>query len=143
MIVSVRMADDLAERRRQAIARLDAELMAAADTGTAASTTNVQAPGAARKIAWAPAGLLAGAMFGGAVAGPPGVAYFAALGAISGSYRAYTGRSLLQNFSESSLQLHGFEKFSGGSLPPMVTVPIPSSRGCATSCAPVSSKPPC
>jgi len=76
----------------EAIARLDAELIAAAAASLEPSVSTKQ------RVGFFAGGLLGGWMFGGAIAGPAGIVYCTALGAFAGGYRAYTGRPLAEIF---------------------------------------------
>ena len=99
------------ERRLAAIARLDAELASA----VAAPSTPLL-----RKPVWVVSGALAGWMFAGAVAGSVGAPFCAALGAIAGGYRAFTGDSVLAYLSKTASPVPA--KFAGGNT---TTMPFP------------------
>ena len=85
-----------AEDRLAAIARLDAELAAAAAPPSVP-------PLMIKRVGYFGGGLLGGWLFGGAVSGPVGIPFCTALGAIAGGFRALTGRPLLEYLSETAL----------------------------------------
>lgn len=93
------MADERRAARLEAIARLDAELK---ETATAA-----ESPPLARRFALITAPAFGGWMLGGALVGPSGMAYFAALGLIAGAYRSFTGKPLLESLAGGSNALPG------------------------------------
>ena len=88
--------------RLEAIARLDAELMAAAAAPPQQTSASV-----ASRVGYLCGGALSGWMFGGAVAGAGGVPFCLTVGTIAGIYRASTGRKLLDALSDGNTPLPG------------------------------------
>lgn len=119
------MADDALA----AIARLDAQL-------AASQSVVAPPPKLSARVGWFFGGLGGGAMFGGALAGPTGVPFCAALGAIAGGFRAVTGRSLLEYLSDdvSSSKAPLF------ALGPASSMAMPQQQAVATSCGATNAK---
>lgn len=86
-----------------AIARLDAELAATVSPSAATTPT----PHLVKRASYFAGGVLGGWLFGGAVAGTAGIPFCTAVGAVSGAYRAVTGRSLLDHLSQTAEPLPG------------------------------------
>lgn len=115
------------------IAKLDAELMAVA--------VAAEKPSTLQRAGYFTGGLLGGWMFGGAIAGPAGLMYGAAMGAVAGGYRAYFGRPMSDFFQSDFAPPGGGSKLMQSPLYPGA---MAMSNKAPTACASSSNgKPPC
>ena len=104
--------DSDAAIRAAAIARLDAELMEASKADRAGPPP--------KTWQYLPAGVLAGYLFGGAIAGPSAILFCAVAGGVAGGFRAMTGRSLLEDLGKNAASGPGrvsFDNFGQITLP--------------------------
>lgn len=116
------------------IAKLDAELMAVA--------VAAEKPSTLQRAGYFTGGLLGGWMFGGAIAGPAGLMYGAAMGAVAGGYRAYFGRPMSDFFQSDFAPPGGGSKLMQSPLYPGAAMTM--SNKAPTACASSSNgKPPC
>lgn len=85
------------------IAKLDAELLAAASTGMGKESYST-APKLAlsTRLSYACSGALGGWLFGGAIAGSTGIPFCTAAGAVAGVFRAITGRPIIDFLSDTA-----------------------------------------